>query len=278
MGERGASRGRLAFALLALPLSCATIGTATAHRPRLTSARDYLHFFWNRPDEANAQYGDKPAVVAGLVETVREDPARGQVLDLQTDERSYVLHCWLRPGQRTGELRPGQLVEVMGVGVAAPEHSPDLKACEVTWSGSRLESTNVNDSGPKVAALSFMLCGDLTFLDQLDSRTKGATDTFVTGLRTEVSARVSWLRNEITAIGGTALPCDHPLAAIAGRCFVDNLGQGTVNIVEGNRLFIQPPKTGAAVLGSECESPEVKLVLTQLQIASRESERVGSKR
>jgi hypothetical protein len=241
-------------------LCCSTALAQAEERPAQTSARDYLHFFWNYPKSADAHYGGKQAVVAGLVDRVRVDPVRGQVLELQTNERSYVIRCWLAGEQDLSGLVHGQVVEVIGRGVAAPKHSPDLEQCSVSWRGEMQDRPS-----DLLVTISSELCAAQGNLRELEARVHGAQEPRIVAIRKDYVGQIASDSALLSSVGAVPLACDYPLIPVIKRCLEERLFDGLSGVqltVERGQLFVGEPKSAAERnLGSECVAPEVKLAV-----------------
>jgi hypothetical protein len=179
------------------------------------------------------------------------------VLELQTNERSYVIRCWLARDLDTSALVHGQLVEVIGRGVAAPKHSPDLEQCSVSWRGEPRD----RPSDLTVTA-SAELCMAQANLRELEGRAHGAQEPRINAIRKDYVSRMARLSALLSSAGAVPLACDFPLIPVIERCFREHMFDELTGVqltVERDQLFVGLPKSVAERnLGSECEAPEAK--------------------
>lgn len=199
--------------LRSLILGCVlNLGCVTARsKPsaEVVSAIDFLHANWNTPELAQARFLGKPLVVTGLI-----DARRGPALDLQTDERGFIVRCWLRPDAGVA-TEPGRLIAVQGVVTSVDKDEPALRDCAPTWLGDR-PGTPPDERQTAIAAASTVLC----VAAERDRETSGVplSHPLLPGA-TEVTRRLERRAHQVlTNEQASALACEHPLVTMARAC------------------------------------------------------------
>lgn len=233
--------------LLGCALNLACVVARPSRAPEVVSAREFLHTNWNTPELAQSRFLGQRVVVTGLVER-----QQGAELLLQTDERGFVVRCWLR--SEVDSLQRGQLVAFAGIVSSVDKDAPALRNCELSWLGDR-PGAQPDARQTIIAAASSALCAAADREREIATTNLPASHPIARQER-ELTELLELQARE--ALGGTPpLACEHPLVSLARSCPWPEMMFGESGAKEDLER------------GSECSTAQVKAVLERLHLRAR---------